>query len=369
MSRVVVFTGGGSGGHVFPGIAVIEKLKGLDPTLNVLWIGSSSPLEREIVARFGVRFISIPAGKLRRYFSIRNAVDVFKIMAGLVKSIVVLLRLRPPILFSKGGFVSVPPVIAASILGIPVFTHESDVDPGLATRINARFAERIFVAYEASREFFPPARRNSVSVSGNPVRREIFEGNPVRGRTLVGAGNDRRLLLLVLGGSQGAHQVNKLIDEAMSELVRDYFVVHQTGDAGFRPSQVEGLYRTAFLSSEYADLLAAADLVVGRSGAGTLWELAALGKPAILVPLASFSRGDQIRNAREFEARGAAVVLEGERATATALAEAARRLARNQSELEAMGRASRGIFRVDAAGFIADEIQKRIGVENANCTP
>ena len=369
MSRVVVFTGGGTGGHVFPGIAVIEKLKALQPSLEVVWIGSNSPLERDIVGRFGIRYLTIPSGKLRRYLSFRNFLDLFKILGGIIKSFFLLLRLKPPLVFSKGGFVSVPPVVAAGLLGIPVFTHESDFDPGLATKINARFAERIYVAYEESRKFYPGAGDSTVQVSGNPVRKEIFTGSAEHGRELVGAARDKRLLLLVLGGSQGAQQVNELVEESLPALLEDYYVVHQTGKGGFSPSEREGVYRTAFFANEYPDVLAAADLVVGRAGAGTLWELAAAGKPSVLVPLSSFSRGDQVRNAGQFAAKGAAIVLEGESATSARLVEHCRRLARDPEALVAMGRSARGLFRVDADGYIADEIVKRIGAEHGDSAP
>lgn len=364
MRSVVVFTGGGTGGHVFPGVAVIEKLREAQQALEIIWIGSKSPIERGIVARFGVQFIAIPSGKLRRYLSVRNLVDVFKILAGLLRSLILLARLRPLLVFSKGGYVSVPPVVAARLLRIPVFTHESDVDPGLATRINARFAERIFVAYEESRSYFPQTKRDTVVVSGNPVRSEIFSGSAEEGRRHVGAPPGRPILL-VLGGSQGARQVNELVDGAIDALLEDFHVVHQMGDSGFRAADREGLFTTRFFSDEYADVLAASDLVVSRSGAGTLWELAGRGKASILVPLASFSRGDQLRNAQRFAADGAAIVLTGEEATSSALAAHARSLARDRDRLAAMGKAAAGIFRGDAAGRIAAEISKRIGAGNA----
>lgn len=362
MRSVVVFTGGGSGGHIFPGLAVLEKLRQQMPELETVWFGSGSPMEREIVTRFGIRFVAVPSGKLRRYFSLRNLVDLFKIASGFVVSLVRLSRLRPALLFSKGGFVSVPPVVAARVLGIPVFTHESDVDPGLATRINTRFAERIFVAYEESRRYFPAHRAKSIVVSGNPVRDEVFAGNAERGRRLVGARGDRPLLL-VLGGSQGARQVNRLVAGALDALLEDYDVVHQMGEAGYEEATRAGLFRVGFFADEYPDVLAAADLVVGRSGAGTLWELAACGKASILVPLVRYTRGDQLRNAERFASCGAAIVLDDP--TPEALAAHAKRLAREPDELAAMGRAAQAIFRSDAAGLIAAEISRRIGAGDA----
>jgi len=368
MGTTVVFTGGGSGGLVFPGIAVIERLKAARPDFDICWIGSGAQVEREIVARFDIPFYPIPSGKLRRYLSVWNFFDLFKIVAGLVSACILLLRLRPALVFSKGGYVSVPPVVAARLLGIPVYTHDSDVDPGLATKINARFAEKIFVAYQESCNYFPLPLRKSVVVVGNPVRTEILSGDGARGKSYVGAPHGK-LLLLVLGGSLGARQVNELADAAYDSLSRDYFIVHQTGsaagaigiDAG-RNAAKGGRFSTEFLAAEYADVLAAADLVVSRAGGGTLWEIASMGKPSILIPLdTGSSRGDQLRNAERFEKGGASVVLAGPLATPANLAAEAGRLARHPVELLHMGAIAKEMARTDAAGEIARMITERIG--------
>ncbi len=365
MATVVLFTGGGTGGHVFPGVAVIEKLRRADPSLDIRWLGSSSPMEEEIIRRFDLPFIRIPSGKLRRYFSLRNLFDLFKIAAGLVTSFVVILRLRPALLFSKGGFVSVPPVIAAHLLGVPVVTHESDLDPGLATRINARFAETVCVPYEESLSYFPELYRAKIRVTGNPVREEIFGGDRARGRARFDLPEEVPLLL-ALGGSQGAHEINLLVEQAIECLTERFFVVHQTGKSDFRQSAHSRYTTAAFFADTYPDILAAADLVIARSGAGTLWELAARGKPAILIPLSTaFSRGDQVRNAELFVRRGAAVALE--KADAERLVEAAFSLIADPSRLRLMGEAARSIGRADASELIAGLIRKRIGAGNAAC--
>ena len=359
----MLFTGGGTGGHVFPGVAVIEKLREAEPSLDIRWLGSSSPMEQEIIRRFGLPFIRIPSGKLRRYFSLRNLLDLFKIAAGLAVSFVVILRLRPALLFSKGGYVSVPPVIAAHLLKVPVVTHESDLDPGLATRINSRFAETICVPYEESLSYFPDSFRAKIHVTGNPVREEVFRGDRARGRALF-AVPEGLPLLLVLGGSQGAREINLLLEQSVDHLTERFFVVHQTGKSDFRESRRQRYATAAFFSDSYPDVLAAADLVVARSGAGTLWELAAQGKPSILIPLSTaFSRGDQVRNAELFVRRGAAVALS--QADPGSLLDAAFSLVADPLRLRSMGEAAREIGSADASRLIAGLIRKRIGAGNA----
>lgn len=368
MGARVVFTGGGSGGHVFPGIAIIERLKSKRPDVEIFWIGSGAKMEREIVGRFGIAYHAIPSGKLRRYLSFRNVIDVFKIIAGIAASVRLLRRLRPALVFSKGGYVSVPPVLAARVLHIPVFTHDSDVDPGLATRINSRFAERIFVAYEESRAFFPASRQGAIVVSGNPIRAEIMAGDAARGRKFVGAAQGKPMLL-VLGGSLGAQQVNELIRKSSELLQQYYHIAHQTGPTGSAPTAAQSNFTVDFLASEYSDVLAAADLVVARAGGGTLWEIAARGKPSILIPLdTSSSRGDQLKNARRFEEHGAAIVLEGKDATAGSLSAHARRLAEDPEERARIGAAAHQLASIDAAECIADAILERVGEADGHCS-
>ncbi len=315
MSQSIVFTGGGTGGHVFPGLAVLEQLR-TRWNGDQHWIGSGKGMERQIVEEWGIPFHSIPAGKLRREFSLKNAIDLFKVLGGVIASHAILRKIRPAALFSKGGYVSVPPVIAARMLKIPVLTHESDSDPGLATRINARFSETIFVAYPETKACFAGEVQQRVVVSGNPVRSDVFRGNPDEGRRYVDAPGGRPILL-VLGGSQGARRINRTVGGALSALCEHFYVVHQTGPANDSPvsGQAGRYFPTPFLRKEYGDVLAAADLVVSRAGAGTLWEIAVAGKPSILIPLSGGgTRGDQVRNAALFAGRGASLVLDDEAA-------------------------------------------------------
>lgn len=325
----IVFAGGGTGGHIFPGLAVVDELRALTDA-RIVWIGSSRGIDREIVERHGIEFIGIPSGKLRRYADIRNAIDLFRIVAGFFCSVFALLRLRPSLVFSKGGFVSVPPCVAAALLRIPLVTHECDYSPGLATRINARFARDIFVSYDETVALFPPKYRSRVTVTGNPVRSAFYSGDARRGREFLGCADPAVPVIFAQGGSLGARQVNGLVAECAERLCSLGFLAHQTGNANLDQAAEVALplvaerYRPyAFIRDEIADVLASASVVVARSGANTVWECAAAGKPMVLIPLDKVSsRGDQIENARFFVKAGAAVMLTGDEANAESLARA-----------------------------------------------
>ena len=217
-NNTIAFTGGGTAGHVFPAFPIIDRVKRAG--YEVLWIGSERGMERNLVEAAGIRYAGIPSGKLRRHWSFRNFTDLFRIVAGFWRSFRLLRRERPVLLFSKGGFVTVPPVAAARLLGIPSFTHESDVDPALSTRLNLRFGARVLVAYDETLDYLPEAFRSRAVVVGNPVRDMMFQGDAVRGRRFAGlSSRDQRPLVLVLGGSQGAREVNELILRLFGEPV------------------------------------------------------------------------------------------------------------------------------------------------------
>ena len=348
---MIAIAGGGTAGHVFPGIAVAEELG-----RNVVWIGSSRGVERGLVTEAGIPFHGIPAGKLRRYLSLRNLTDVLRVAAGVFASLRILRKERPRLLFSKGGYVSVPPVVAARLFRIPAFTHESDFDPGLATRINLRLCERVLVSYPQTLEFLPPRYREKAIVTGNPVRAAFYAADPRKGRSFVGCDAETPLLL-VLGGSLGSSSVNRLIEAARPRLTERWFVVHQMGAREARPAREARYHAAAFFQAELPDLMAAARIVVCRAGANTLAELAALGRPSVLIPLpASGSRGDQIRNAELFRSRGAASVLREEEATADALVSLLDSLLAEPGRLVSMGTQAKGL----SAGVPAREIARLI---------
>lgn len=365
MKRCVVFTGGGTGGHVFPALAVhaeLEKSSFYYRNYRTVWIGSVRGVERTLCRAHNIPFYAIPTGKLRRYISYRNFIDIFKILLGFVVSMVILLRERPLLIFSKGGYVSVPPVAAGYVLRIPAYTHESDYDPGLATQINARFVEKIFVSFQDTGKFLPQNIRSKVLFTGNPVRRSILEGVVHVGKELVGCPPEQRLLL-VLGGSQGAKRINDTVLSILSELTSMCYVVHQMGRKNYSAQPILNYYPTAFFKEEFGHILCAADLVVSRAGANNLCELSACGKPAVLVPLGlSASRGDQIRNAELFEREGAAVVVSDEELDGRRLLELVRELFNNRERLKVMGKRARAIGISAAAEKIAQEILKKLAL-------
>ena len=368
----IAFTGGGTGGHIYPGLAIASWLKKLIP-LRVFWIGSDRGMDRAIVEKAGLEFFGIPSGKLRRYFSLKNVSDLFRVAAGFFAARRILKRERPELLFSKGGFVSVPPCAAAASLNIPVFQHESDYSPGLATRINSRFAERIFIPYRESAAFFSGRAEGKTCVCGNPIRPEFASADAARGRAFLSLGEDERMLL-VLGGSLGSREINELVRACLPELTRHYTVVHQTGEseAAREVSQTPiGRYRPyAYFREELPHIIAAAELVLCRSGAGTIWECADLHKPMVLIPLrGSGTRGDQVENARIFQEAGAAICFtddDPEKLAALIASLADDPLGRRLME---QARIAESAAPEGAAAFIAEEIVRflgnhRIGREN-----
>ena len=374
-AEAIVFTGGGTGGHIYPGLAVAAELRKTYGG-RLVWLGSKKDSDRRAVEAAGLEFIALPSGKLRRELSLENLVDVFRVLAGYFAARRALREIRPRLLFSKGGYVSVPPCRAAFDLGIPVFTHESDLTPGLATRLNSSKAERVLVAWERTREAFPASIRPRVEAVGNPMRGAILEGKPARGRALLGL-PDGLPLILAMGGSQGARQINRMVLGALPALEGRAFVVHQTGEAragtdegrGVEASGAKGApiptagYRAfPFIGEELPDILAAADIVVTRAGAGALQEAAALGKPLILVPLAgSGTRGDQVDNAGLFEEAGAAKVLLGETANPASLAASILAWLEEPGAARAAGEAAASLVRHDSAARVARLILDRIG--------
>lgn len=359
---VVAFTGGGTGGHIYPGLAVAEALRDR-MELRLVWIGNETGMDRQIVEKAGIEFRGVPSGKFRRDLSPKNVADLFRIASGFFRSRSILKELAPDLLFSKGGFVSVPPCLAAKTLGIPVFAHESDATPGLATRLCAPSAERVFVAYESTARRFAAKIRSRVERIGNPVRKAIFSGDRARGLSFLGF-DDALPVVLFLGGSQGAAQVNELgraMRERLSGVCR---IAHQTGEANADPRSRNdsGYCAFPFLHGELPDVYAAADVVVGRSGAGTIWEAGGLGKPMVLIPLSgAATRGDQVINAELFEAAGAAKVLTGQEATPDTLEAAIRSILGDPAAAERMRAASRSMAGGGkAAEAIASRIAERI---------
>ena len=323
-NNTVVFTGGGTGGHIYPGLAVADSLREIYNG-KIVWLGSSQGMDRNLVEKSGIcdKFIGIPSGKLRRYFSLKNISDIFKIIAGCIVSFFVLLKLKPALLFSKGGFVSVPPCFAAKLLHIPVYTHECDFSPGLATKLNSRFATKILLTYEQTAAFLTESAKNKVIVTGNPVRSVFYTAKAKDGLDFLGIEKAGKPVLFVLGGSGGAKQINNIVLENIEWLCEHYIVVHQTGISAEnsiaqtkQDSLVERLKAEKkylpfqFIYNEMPSVQACCDVIFSRAGANTLWEAIATEKPLVLLPLAgSGTRGDQVENAAFLEKQGAAIVI------------------------------------------------------------
>lgn len=308
MKKKIVLTGGGTAGHVIPNLALLPLLERAG--FAVEYIGSGQGIERRLAEEAGVPFHGIPSGKLRRYFDTRNFTDPFRVVAGAFRAWRLLGRIRPAVVFSKGGFVTVPVVLAAAARGIPVVLHESDMTPGLANRLCLPFASRVCASFEETLRHLPAGKG---ILTGTPIRRGLADGDRARGLRFLALEDDpARPLLLVVGGSLGSRALNRAVRDALPALTGRFRIAHVCGkggvDAGY--GDREGYRQLEYVGAELPDVFAAADLVLSRAGANALFEILALQKPNLLVPLPlGASRGDQILNARAFAARGYSRVL------------------------------------------------------------
>jgi UDP-N-acetylglucosamine--N-acetylmuramyl-(pentapeptide) pyrophosphoryl-undecaprenol N-acetylglucosamine transferase len=292
--RHVLFTGGGSAGHVIPSLPLIAHFAAAGSMIS--YVGSNEGPERGLVTPLGVPFHAIRSGKLRRYWSWRNITDLWWISVGICRAIALIGRLRPSIVFSKGGYAAFPVVVGAWIWRIPIVAHESDLTPGLANRLSLPFVAAVCTTFEVT-EF--PLRNRPVIHTGTPLRPELMRGDPARGRALLDAPADRPLVVVV-GGSLGAEALNRVVRDALDGLLGFATLAHVCGPkrTDTALSGRAGYHQFEYVGAQWGDLLAAADVVVSRAGANSLYELVALRKPHLLVPLPrSASRGDQIANA------------------------------------------------------------------------
>lgn len=320
--KKIVLTGGGSTGHVSVNLALIPGL--LADGWKIDYIGSAAGIERELIEPLdGVAYHAVSTGKLRRYIDMKNMTDAFRVVKGLAQAAALLRRLRPDVVFSKGGFVSVPVVIGAKLNRIPVIIHESDVTPGLANRIAMPFASAVCTTFPETAAYI--RKGPEIVQAGALVRPELLQGDAARGRRLCGfsAGNP---VLLVMGGSLGSRRINEAVREALPQLLEQYQVVHLCGKGqlpeGSPVNDGAGYRAFEYLSEELPDVLAMAELVLSRAGSNAIFELLALRKPMLLVPLTlAQSRGDQLRNAASFEQAGLCRVLQEEELTAASLLE------------------------------------------------
>ena len=360
----VVVTGGGTAGHVVPALPVIETLLGRGCAVH--FVGSNSNLERELVAPLGVPYHGIRTGKLRRYVSFANLLDCFRIPVGIWEAWRLLGRLRPEVVFSKGGYVSFPVVVAAWLRGIAVVAHESDLTPGLANRLSVPFVKSVCVNFDAT-----TFGKTRVALTGTPLRSALLAGNAERGRARLGI-EPLRPILLVVGGSLGAEKLNAAVRAALPELLARYAVAHVCG-AGKRDARLAatpGYVQLEYVAEGWGDVIAAADLVLSRAGANALYEWLALRKPHLLVPLPkTASRGDQIDNAAYAEQRGFSLVIPEHELNSTTLVAGVDKLAALAPD---MRRRLADFQTRDSTALIVAELERAAGKQpsgtQARCT-
>ena len=303
----VLFTGGGTAGHVTPNLALIKALSSRG--VGCVYIGSYTGIEAQLLETTDVPYFAISSGKWRRYFSWANFLDPFRILMGVVKACFLVVKLKPDVVFSKGGYVAVPVVVAARVFRVPVICHESDITPGLANRICFPFAEKICVNFPASLAMVPVSKG---VLTGTPVRSSLIDGQAQRARDLMSIKADVPVLL-VFGGSLGAVAINRQVRQVLAVLCERWFVVHVVGagniDSALKPRP--RYVQLEFVQEGFGDLLAAADIVVARAGANSIYELLVTRKPHLLIPLTAVqSRGDQLENAWVMREQGFSRVLE-----------------------------------------------------------
>lgn len=316
--KKIVLTGGGTAGHVTPNIALLPFLQ--EAGYEITYMGSYDGIEKKLIADFDIPYVGISTGKFRRYLDLKNFTDPFRVIKGFSEAKKFLKSYRPDVVFSKGGFVSVPVVRAAAALKIPCIIHESDMTPGLANKLCIPVAKKVCCNFPETMKLLP---EDKAVLTGSPIRAELSQGNALAGLDMCGFSANKPVIL-VMGGSLGAANVNKAVREALPQLLEDFQVVHLCGKGKMDNLLLNtpGYKQFEYIKSELKDLFAMTDLVISRAGANAICELLALKKPNILIPLpAASSRGDQILNAKSFEAQGFSMVIDEDDLTTELLVE------------------------------------------------
>lgn len=350
--KKIVLTGGGTAGHVTPNIAMIPRLEA--EGYDISYIGSYDGIERKLIEELGIPYYGISSGKLRRYFDLKNFTDPFKVLKGYGEARKILKKLKPDIIFSKGGFVTVPVVVAAGRLKIPAIIHESDMTPGLANRLCMSSAVKICCNFPETVEKLPA---DKAVLTGTPIRQELMTGSRKAALSFTGL-SPANPVIMIIGGSLGSVAVNNAVRQILPQLLEDFQVVHLCGKGKVDTSleNTPGYVQYEYIKKELADLFALADLVISRAGANAICEISALKKPNLLIPLsANASRGDQILNARSFEKLGYSKVMEEEEITPEALLAAIRDLYQNREQyIQAMNQSRQ----MDAISHIVNLINE-----------
>lgn len=311
--KKIIMTGGGTAGHVTPNIALMPSLK--EAGYEISYIGSYNGIEKKLIEDRGIPYYGISSGKLRRYFAWKNFSDPFRIIKGYGQAVHLMRKIKPDVVFSKGGFVSVPVVLAAKLCNVPAIIHESDITPGLANKLAIPGARKVCCNFPETLKYLPA---DKAVLTGSPIRRELFGGDPSKAVSCCNFPDHNKPVLLIIGGSLGSKAINEAIRKILPELLEHFYVIHLCGK-GNLDEQLKGVLgysQFEYANAELTDMFALADLVISRAGANSICELLALHKPNILIPLpAAASRGDQILNARSFEKQGFSCALEEESLT------------------------------------------------------
>ena len=350
MKRIIL-TGGGTAGHVTPNIALLPELR--KRGYDIHYIGSYNGIEKELIKQFDIPYHGISSGKLRRYFSVQNFTDPFRVLKGFGEAKKLIKTLKPDVIFSKGGFVSVPVVIAGKQLSVPTIIHESDMTPGLANKLAIPSASKVCCNFPETLNHLP---KEKAVLTGCPIRRELLSGNRKAALEFCGL-SEGKPIILIIGGSLGSAIVNQAVRRILPKLLKDFQVIHLCGKGKVDPSLEgqKGYIQFEYIQQELKDLLALSDVVVSRAGANAICELLALHKPNLLIPLSrNASRGDQILNARSFERQGFSMVLEEEDLTDEVLLTAIQKLYDNK---DAYISAMKGSSQQDSVNTILDLIE------------
>ncbi len=355
MKRIVL-TGGGTAGHVTPNIALLPRLKELG--YDIHYIGSYDGIERKLIEQCHIPYYGISSGKLRRYFDWKNFSDPFKVMKGYRQARALLKKLNPDVLFSKGGFVSVPVILAAKHRKIPAIIHESDITPGLANKLAIPNASKVCCNFPETLQYLPAEK---AVLTGSPIRKELLSGNRLHGLTYCHFKPDKPVILII-GGSSGSQFINEVVRSLLPELLQNYQVLHLCGKGNLDTTlnNTAGYAQLEYANQELSDLFAAADIVISRAGANAICELLALRKPNILIPLsANASRGDQILNARSFERQGYSIVIEEEQLSNVVLSDAIHKLFENCSQYTAAMAKSEQLNSVETVVQLIEQIARK----------
>lgn len=369
----ILFTGGGTGGHFFPVVAVARELKRIAEEEQIidleLYYMGPDDFGQEVIAGEEIFFFKVGTGKIRRYASILNFLDVFKTFFGIINGIWKIFLIMPDVIFSKGGYGAVPAVMGALIFRIPLIIHESDSIPGNVNKFSGRFATRIAVAFSSATKFFP---KEKIALVGIPIRKRILGGNPAQAKESMSIFSNLPVVG-VIGASQGSQKINEALLGVLKELTEEFEIIHQTGEKNFEGVKGEGSVTLEFAHKEryhpigfldeqaMREFYAASDLIISRAGASSIFEIAAWAKPAILVPLLNSAQEHQMKNAYDYAATGAAEIVEEANLSPHILLGEIKRIIQNKDMMRRMGEAAQRFSRIDAAEIIARELL-RIGL-------